>query len=463
MFRQAEGAGRLLKAGKENEISGEQINYFREFLRSRGIKEEDILIFTTFKTGNHRKKLLMLSNYLSSITPPAVLDIEHLNTVTRSYPGIITGTYHIYRGHARIMTFQKGTPPFFDEGSGGIDVDENGVPAFSRFEEVRFTFSHAEGISGKNPCALYVHGTGGTAFTVFEDLSALNMNARGISVMSFDSPLHGERMPDHWDPTFTFFNFMNLIAARDNIRETALEIHQFITLLMNFKIDSQINPDGKLVECDPEKILFMGHSQGAITGIPYLGVDHRTKGAVISGGGGVLIYSLIHKSQPFPIQPLLRVLFGKSEELQPYHLLLNIFQIFFEPSDPAVYAPFVVYDEELSPEPVNLFVSEGMEDGFTPPETAESLCGAGLWPQVEPVSRLIPLYRIDTYRIVHSSPVKGNFLTPAGERATVGFIQFPGEGHFALFDSPCGYSMWGNFFQSLIHSEPVIDTSCLNQ
>lgn len=460
-FRQSDDVKNLLEGKCRHETACEGIKYFIDFLREHEIKRERVLTFTVFRAGNPRKELLRAGQYLLQLPPPQLKDISYVTTVTQSFPGVITSTYHIFEGYVSIHTFQKGNPPYFEDDSGYIEFDPNGNPVFLREEDVRFTFAYPQGLSGKVPCVLYVHGTGGSAYSVFEDFSALNITGRNMAVMSFDSPLHGKRIPDAWDPVFTFFNFLNLRAARDNIRETALEILQFISFLHSFSLDENSGIEGRKIICDTNNIFYMGHSQGAITGIPYLGVDHRVKGAVLSGGGGILLYSLINKTEPFPIQPLVKMLFGTSEELKPYNLLLNIFQIFFEPADPASYAPYLIYDPRLSDKPLNLFVSEGMLDGFTPPETSEALCGAMGVPQIEPVSRVVPLYRIERFKKIHKSPAIFNMDSGGGKFSTAGFIQFPHHGHFALFESPCGFEMWGSFFASLSLSRPLIDTSCL--
>ncbi len=465
-FRQPGAVKDLLSGRCSSPVLCEGADAFVEYLKDAGISRGSILVFTTFRAGRPYEELEKAIDFLDARAyVPGVQDFSYTGVVTESYPSVVTGSFYLYEGHASVLTFQQGDPPYFDfaRNSGAIFFDEWGDPVTAGRTNVRFIFAHPENASGSIPCVVYSHGTGGDAYTVLYNGVALNLTARGIGVLSFDAPLHGERMPYNIDPVYTFFNPLNLYAARDNIRETALEIAQFVRLAEHFKLDATFNPDGLTVSCNPSQIYFMGHSQGAITGVPYLGSDDHVKGAVLSGGGGVLLYSLIDKELPVPIAPMIEAVFGSTEDLTPYHFLLNLFQMFLERADPVTYAPRMLRERPETWRPLHLFVSEGMKDGYTPPRNAEALCGASGLPQVEPIASLVPLYQLQDEKRVQTSPAVFNVTIPSGDSVTAGFIQFPDYGHFALFDSPCGYSMWGVFFQSLASETPVIDTACLRQ
>ena len=56
-------------------------------------------------------------------------------------------------------------------------------------------------------------------------------------------------------------------------------------------------------EVDPARIGVIGHSQGGITGAPFLAFEPGVKAAVLSGTSALLFRVLLEKTQPFDIDP----------------------------------------------------------------------------------------------------------------------------------------------------------------
>ena len=76
------------------------------------------------------------------------------------------------------------------------------------------------------PIVLYAHGTGGDYRSFIDDGTARRLADAGFAVMGIDQIHHGARNPTSSSPELLFFNIQNPDAARDNNRQSALDIVQ---------------------------------------------------------------------------------------------------------------------------------------------------------------------------------------------------------------------------------------------
>lgn len=416
------------------------INFFE---KSVGRKEK-ILNMTVFRTGYHTKYLQALYGVSKDVVPE-VKDVKYMGPNTDERFGM-SGKYHLYEISLEVGVFQKGLPPYLENG-GNIDFEKG--PSLERKEEGRAVlvippFPPPE----DGYCAvLYAHGTGGDAYSFVQDGSALNITFAGCAGIGIDEILHGRRGRGELE-AYLFFNPFNIRAARDNILEAAAELSEFVSFIEKFEMKPA--PHGGDIYFNKNEIYYMGHSQGAIIGVPFLGVEERVKSAVISGGGGFLIYSLLHKSMPFQIRPLLELLLG--EEIDEFHIMLNLFQTFFEPADSVNYIPFIT-----STNPKHIFISQGTDDPYTPPETADALLCAGNIPLLEPVIRENIGLRMKGIGSL-SPPVRCNIQTERGCITAIG-VQFEGYGHYPMFYDKRAFDMWREFLSTSRTGVPEIRES----
>jgi len=422
---------------EECKLYFEAIHVFEEFYG----KEEDILNITVFKTGKHTDFLKKLISSAKGVIP----EIEDI-----SYKGIfndkrhdIEGRYHLYEIHLKIGVFQKGISPYLEEG-GEIDFENEITPQRWEDGNAVLVLPDSQPPEGGYCVVLYGHGTGGDAYSFVMDGSALNIIKAGCAGISFDQLLNGKRCNNDIEPLL-FFNPFNLRAARDNILQASSELSQMVNLIENF--NEVLPPDGRRVFLDRNKIFYMGHSQGAIIGVPFLGIDERVKASVISGGGGYLTYSLLYKTLPFEIRPILELLTG--EKIDEFHILLNFFQTFFDPADSVNYIGFIT-----STSPKHLFISQGLLDEYTPPQTADAMITAGGIPILEPVKKHNDGLEIRDIEPV-SPPVECNIRINDGCITGIA-VQFENYGHFALFESPEGYRMWRKFIETAKEGIPSV-------
>lgn len=428
--------GRCPLKPEECERYSEAIEVFEEFYGER----DDILNMTLFRTGKQTDFLKKLITSAKGIIP----EIDDV-----SYKGIwndkrhdIDGRYHLYEIHLKIGVFQKGIPPYLEEG-GDIDFEDLSVQRWEEGNAVLVLPDYPPPKEGY--CVvLYGHGTGGDAYSFVRDGSALNIIKAGCAGIGFDEILNGRRCKNEVEPLL-FFNPFNIRAARDNILQASSELTQMVSFIEKF--DEILPPDNRKVFFDKTKIFYMGHSQGAIIGVPFAGIDDRVKASVISGGGGFLTYSLLYKSLPFEIRPLLELIIG--EKIDEFHILLNLFQTYFDPADSVNYTEFVT-----SRVPKHIFVSEGLLDEYTPPQTTDAMITAGGIPVLEPVKKPIEGLEMKGIKPI-SPPVKCNIEIENGCITGIA-VQFENYGHFALFESPEGYKMWRRFIETAKEGIPSV-------
>ncbi len=342
--------------------------------------------------------------------------------------------------------FQTGLPPYSRVDDGGeIEVDADGRPIVQRMEELRFSFTVplTEMPPGGWPVVIYAHGTGGDYHSFQRDGTAGRLAAAGIAAISMDQVLHGPRNPSA-SPEVSFFNFQNPLSARDNTVQGALDDFSLLRLAAGF---DYTDPDsGRQVRFDPEKIMFFGHSQGGLTGVPFLAWEPEVQGAVLSGAGALLYMSLLHKTEPLDIAGLVAAIV-RDEPLDEFNPVLALIQSWMERSDSAAYARNLVTEPPAGQSPKHVFHSLGVTDRYAPIPTIEALAVAlGVEP-VEPMSLPIEGFEV-AGRDALTAPVTGN--VDGTTAVLLEYEQSPGsDGHFVLFDVPAARSQSIQFLATL--------------
>lgn len=431
----------------------------RRYLDEAGIAPTDILnaaVFTT-QVVVEEMRALRQAVYRDLPTPPAA-------PADLAFTGSGAG-YHVYEGTYEAPIYQAGEPPYSRDG-GGFVFDANGRPVLQRTEPVRFALSVPVGPmpAAGWPVVLYAHGTGGSYRShisggTAEDLARIYRDGRLVgraAVIGIDQVLHGTRCGEGTcNPDLDFFNFQNPVAGRDNVRQGALDNVQLLRLVKAMNLPAAPGT-GAPLRFDPSRIFFMGHSQGGLTGPPFLAVEPEIPLAVLSGAGGHMILSLLSKTEPVDIPELLTLLLNESDPVDRFHPVLSLIQLFIEPADPLNYGRHFVDEPVPGVAPKQIFLSQGLVDHYTPPMLTEALAvvvgldlvgpfleptpslalrdamraaGAGVPPDPAVIAAYAPLGR----------PVSGNL---AGGTVTGVLAQYTAwgdaDGHYVLFDNPAG-------------------------
>jgi pimeloyl-ACP methyl ester carboxylesterase len=374
-------------------------------------------------------------------------------------------TLYVYcYGKYESPMFQDGKAPFLDEETGFFRI-KNGKPEY-KMTEIRFAltvpkvyFRSGAVKDQKLPMVMYAHGTGGSYRTFVNNGTAAKLARMGIAVFGIDQAVNGDRTISLAGTKldFLFFNALNLPAARDNVRQSALDYHWQARFLLAQKLKVK----EKTFVVNPKKLWFMGHSQGGLTGPVFLAFDNKVSAAYLSAPGGYLVPSLLYKTKPVdPIKipdVINYLLCDKQGSVTVDHPVLSLLQHFFDPADPMNYAPRILSSKRT---PINLFMTEGLTDEFAAPQVFEPLAIAMRLPMLGPVHQKVPGLHTSSLPFF-KLPVSGNFVHPSGKKVTVGFTQHPEckignstcDGHFVAFYNPNALRNWQTFFHSLTTSD----------
>lgn len=348
-----------------------------EVLEEQGQDLDEVAGLAVFRTGHPERGLFDAFSGLRGVRQPGrgrtLAEVE-------TFPD-----YCVFHGTLQIPVFQEGEPPYADEG--GAWRIEGGFLVEQRIEEARVVVTTPRG-GGPRPTVLFVRTggggdrplvdrgrratAGGPAITAGSG-PALDLAAVGWAGISVDGPLGGLRNPSGADEQFLIFNFANLVAMRDNLRQSALELAWLADWLPTVSVTS--TTCGTTTLGDP--LVLMGHSMGATIGPLALAIQPRFQAGILSGAGASWIENVIHKQSPLPVRPIAEILIGYSEQgrsLGPHDPVLNLLEWAGEPADPSVYAqPSGGHAFLVNPPPSHLLMFQGIVDTYILPPIANTL------------------------------------------------------------------------------------------
>lgn len=361
-----------------------------------------------------------------------------------------TAAFVLFTGAYVQPNFQTGEPPYTSTG-GEIKIGADGAAIVQRLEPMRFAMMLplGEKPAGGWPIAIYAHGTGGDYRSFVEDGTGLRLAAQGIATISTDQVLHGPRDPAQLDPGVAFFNFANPYAARDNALQGAADAWAQLRLATGLSIDDGA---GGAVTIDPTKVYFFGHSQGGVTGPAFVAFEPTVSGAVLSGTGGLLYLSLLHKTAPIDFPSLIET-FARDAPMDEDNPSLALAQMWIDRADGANYARFMVREPQLGPDgtrmaPRNIFQSEGFVDTYAPNPAIEAFATAlgG------------DLVSLPDEKEVEGLTLRGRAVLPApitnndnGVTAVLAQYKkrFGSDGHFVVFEVPSAEKQAAQFLGTL--------------
>jgi hypothetical protein len=218
------------------------------------------------------------------------------------------------------------------------------------------------------PLVVYGHGlsrSGADAITTANSYADLPMVWAGISAVS-----HGRR-----GNFLGFFNLANVLATRENFRQTIADFMQFERMIRhtNHPLFDQINRD---------RIEYYGVSLGGIIGALYMGFESDIRVGLLNVPGGGLPNILAGSDFIGDlINPLISIQLGMSlsDPLFPIvqHLFLQLAQWTLDPGDPISTAPFLLGPETLPGVPSkNILMQMGITDSIVPNNTSDDLARA---------------------------------------------------------------------------------------
>ena len=417
----------------------------RAWLEETGVRAAGASVFTT---QDPVSDLFAAREFITRLDPPPLLEV--------SSRGVQQSRFELFIGRYRAPRFQEGEPPY--RFTGGRIVFEDGQPVVQGEEEMRFALSVPLGDmpEGGWPLVLYAHGTGGDydSFASSNSKVASVLARHDIAVLGIDQIHHGPRgdCDEQADPgtcvSIAFFNFLNPIAARDNVRQAAIDIVSQLRFARTLDISAEVSERGVAARVDPERVMFMGHSQGGINGPLFLAIEPTVRGAVFSGSGASIAISIEQKTRPFDINGLARaaLVLPDGEVLDRWHPALMLMQTFIEPGDSVNFARFWFHEPPEDHPAKSVFMTVGLLDEYTPPDSTFALAAAARIAILQPVSQEIEALDLLGIDVAEVPPFRGNV---GGGDATAGLAQFPAKGHFAVFKDVSAQQRYARFLQSV--------------
>ncbi len=295
--------------------------------QAAGIPQEAIILTWSFTTQSIEDVLQAVhdttTTQTSNITPTG------LSTANLGLG--LSGRADIFTGILEIPYFLDRSAPLtgFWQGLAGSNLSQfNPLPVATETLSIPLLITvpntnsgHTKPASGW-PVVIFQHGVTqnrSNLFAVADSLATV-----GFVGVAIDLPLHG--ITDKQSPFFTsvertfdldlldnasnasgpdgiiddsgshFINLASLLTSRDNLRQAVSDLFHLTTTVPTMDIDSDNNSD-----FDGSRIHFVGHSLGAITGIPFLALESKVNAATLAMPGGGIPKLLVASGSFGPI------------------------------------------------------------------------------------------------------------------------------------------------------------------
>lgn len=363
----------LEQAPDANAVALEALRPLRAWLDDAKVDRRRVAGATVFTTIDPSAALTRLSAWVEALPAPA---LEEPFTRLEAYP-----RFDLYVGRYRVPHVQSGPKP----GRGRIVWSADGqAPVQQGTQSVRLSVSIPRGAMppGGWPLMLYLHGSGGEyregidrgplAPTTTRDKQgdpplgtgpADWLAARGVAVLGFDFPLHGDReSPPDTTGRMLYDVFGDIDSSVDNMQVSAMEVQHLTRLLAT---GVTVGP----ARFDLTKLSAMGHSMGSTIGIPVATVDPRIQGYVFSGAGGLIIEIATSTTYPVRLQELVSQLLGfeGTQLIDRAHPLLHAFQSLWDFTDPSAKARHVAREPLPGKAARPALMPQGLTDGYFHP------------------------------------------------------------------------------------------------
>ena len=424
----------------------------RNWVGTQGIDSKKIAVATVFTTQRFtvlpRLRLQVRNEALPTLLGNALVIHSTGNAYTH------------YTGTVSVPFYQNGVRPFFDTG-GGFQFDANGFPIRVSNDNVPFalTVPTGEPPAAGWPIFLYAHGTDGSESSFIDNGIAERMAQSGVAVISMLQVQHGIRRgipagmeTEETQPGMLFYNLRNPYAAIGNNFQAAVDYFQLVRLVENFAAVTHTE-----IPFDIRKVYYFGHSQG--TQGQYLAAVHEPliKGIVLSGAGGYLTESMLHKKQPFDMKVIMQYLL-----MDPYvdksHPVLSLIQAAMEQVDPVNHSPAAFKNQwpGMTYPARDLFMAYGIGDSYAPESTQYALARSLVLNMdvVDKDHEVSGLSNIDKYPYTGNRTVDGTLITTVG-------MQYRPDGdydaHFVLFRNSDAINQLAHFVETMIDDDTLAE------
>lgn len=373
---------------------------FREYLAASDADPDAILNATVFTVGDVREPMRRLAERVMALPAPSgsgwiKCDGEGVSPCPDTTGGRACGTpaseYDEYHAMIELPIFQQGTPPYLAEG-GAVAWDG---PTRTENVCVSITVPTQAPPASGFPVVVSAHGAGGS-FRSHVGPNAAGALSQGVAVdgtpvsfvvVGYDGVQHGPRRGDDpqtgaIDPDLLLFNFLNPVGTLGTSLQGGLDVLTMARFAKTLSIPDAVTGSAQ-VPLDTSRVLFWGHSQGAMQGAIALPYTDDVHAAVFSGlGAGFLQTLLLRKDPPLIPQAVRQAVFDPGPDGAlvfggEFHPALALVQQLIDPVDPLHHAPHLVTRPDGNP--LHVFQIYGTDDAFSPGIAQQSFAiAAGL-------------------------------------------------------------------------------------
>jgi hypothetical protein len=413
-----------------------------------GDDRADVVNAAVFTTQHATDIMALLRRKVRSLPAPAATGVVRYRS---------SAYWIMYDGTFASPNFQVGDPPYTETG-GEIQLGTDGLPVVQRMEPLRFSFAIPRTTPPPAgwPVVIADTGTGSTYHSYYDTNLVDVMTDAGLAVISIDPVLSGDRNIDG-NPQFDFYNFENPQPSRNNTIQGATDNFSIVRLLQDFSFTEPPagSDPGRTIRFDPANISLFGHSQGGLTGAPFLAFEPDVKAAVLSGTGALLFEVLLGKTLPIDISAVTAT-FIPDDPLDEFNPVLAMLQTWVERSESANYAPLIARapitgDDGQTLAPKDVYQSEGIVDHWVPNRGIQAFATALGGNQIAAFDGTMPWPAVKGLELRGRdqlvTPVSGNL---AGK--TVVLVQYRqrtgSDGHFVASDVPAAVWTWSEFLRT---------------
>ena len=440
---QPEALGPLLSQDGQDALSG-AFKPLRDCMERAQLRAQDIALATVFTTQDPTIETRKLRD--------VVLDPARVQAPQVTEWALVADTspiMNVYAGWIEAPIFQSGSSPYTV--GGGLELDAQGLPRVQRYERTPVTLLVPKTLpQGKLPVMLWSDGTGAKQYSHVNDSIIQNLVRRGYGVLSFVPQFHDTRDPRAADDPITpTFNYLNPESGRTTFRQQAAE-----AIYMARVIREALPGLEGVPELDGQRILYGGHSQGAIVGALVAGVTDTFVAYALNGIGGYVSSTIIYRKDYTDIEKTLRDAVRVGRPLDRLHPIVQLGQLGIEVIDPHNYSPaWKGIDGEFDGSHVLLI--NGGQDATTARLGMDAVAIAG---DVPPLKEAF--WELDPYGVWGVDPIdvpaSGNRQSVKGKPLTFGAYLLSGEGHFTIYRQPRATNLFVEFWDSAYKGVPTI-------
>lgn len=417
----------------------------RRCLPSANLSADDIATATVFTTQDATIEARLMRDVVldkQKTQAPVISDWKRVESQLENELA------DIYEGSFEAPIFQQGMTPYSGRG-GDLAFDEQGMPVVQRYEKVPFTVAIPKNAQDGAPVLVWEDGTGAGKLSHIGDAHIDQALADGFVVFNFTPQFHAPREPSFDDPVTNTFNYLNPASGRTVFRQQAAE-----TIYAVRVIREALQSQEGVPRLDDQRLLYGGHSQGAIVGGIVAGITDLFAGYALNGIGGYLSTTIIYRKDYTDIEKTIRNSLGVDRVLDRYHPAVQLAQLGVDAVDPQSYAPnWKGIPGEFKGS--HVFMVNGNRDDTTAPDGISAITVAGDTPVLNP-----PGWEPDPYGIwqdpTAALPASATRTSADGDPLTFAAYLVDGSNHFTIYGRRRARELFNQFWRTGYEGVPVL-------